>query len=101
MPNEKMPYKHTYLFKMVYGVARKDEGILVLQNKMRPDVQPNSFTGILSPACMGLDFSLIVYKDKLSNCTHKLEGTCMIAINSYMMFFVGITCTYVLFIFAT
>lgn len=90
-----------YLFKMVYGVARKDEGIPVLWKKMRLDVQANSFTSILSPACMGLDFSWIIYKDKLSNYVHKLEGTCMIAINSYMMLFVGITCTYVLFIFAT
>lgn len=84
---KKVPYKHMYLFKMVSRVARKDEGILEVQNKMGLDMQPNSFASILSPACMGPDFPWIVYRDRLSNCTHKLEGTCMIAINSYMMLF--------------
>lgn len=59
-----MPYKHINPFKIVCRVARKDNGIFVLQNKIGLDMQPNSFTSILSPACMGLDFSQTVYKDK-------------------------------------
>lgn len=60
---------------------------LVLQNKMGPDVQPNSIANLLSATCIVLDFSWILYKDRLGNGTRKLKVTCATAVNTYILLF--------------